>query len=76
MNEGEGITTPAPFVFHLGDYVSKVKGYVYVGWVVARFWTRAGEVRYVVENEASQGMLHIYNGSQLELIKGTRSCDA
>lgn len=57
-------------VFKQGDKVQKVSGYRYPGVVVAVFQTTAGAVRYVVESTVPEcaGMLHIYNGSQLEAI--------
>jgi len=55
--------------FNVGDAVRKRTGYEYPGFIVAAFTTRAGAVRYVVEADhpAFTGMLHIFNGDQLEL---------
>ena len=54
--------------FFVGDKVRKAKGYKYPGVVVSWFETLAGEIRYVVEatGEEYKGMLHIFNGDQLE----------
>lgn len=52
--------------FLVGDRVRKVSGYEFPGYIVARFTTRAGKVRYVVEHETSIGMLHIFNEEQLD----------
>lgn len=52
--------------FQISDRVKKTSGYPYDGVVVAVFLTLAGEWRYVVEHEACVGMLHIFNGSQLD----------
>lgn len=56
--------------FSIGDSVKKVKGYPYPGVIMAVFRTRALEWRYVVEatGEDYKGMLHIFNGDQLELV--------
>lgn len=53
----------------VGDAVSKRKGYVYEGIVVAKFHTSENKLRFVVE-EADSGMLHIFNADQLELAGG------
>lgn len=55
--------------FNVGDAVRKRAGYAYPGVIVSVFTTRAGAVRYVVEADhpAFTGMLHIFNGDQLEL---------
>jgi hypothetical protein len=54
--------------FKVGDRVKKRSGYEYPGFVVSVFTNRAGAVRYVVEadHSAFSGMLHIFNGDQLE----------
>ena len=53
--------------FRIGDEVRKIGGnYQASGWIVAAFTTRAGLDRYVFEFESMPGMLHIFNGSQLE----------
>ena len=54
--------------FKVGDRVKKRSGYEYPGFVVSVFTNRAGAVRYVVEADhpAFSGMLHIFNGDQLE----------
>jgi hypothetical protein len=48
--------------------VKKRSGYEYPGFIVSVFTNRAGAVRYVVEADhpAFSGMLHIFNGDQLE----------
>lgn len=51
----------------LHDHVVKPRGYPFPGLVVAKFTTRAGDVRYVVESDLAPGMLHIFTASQLEL---------
>jgi hypothetical protein len=63
----EGIRmTEGPF--KVGDQVKKRSGYEYPGFIVSVFTNRAGAVRYVVEADhpAFAGMLHIFNGDQLE----------
>jgi hypothetical protein len=54
--------------FKVGDLVRKRAGYEYPGIIVSVFTTRAGAVRYVVEADhpGFAGMLHIFNGEQLE----------
>ena len=54
--------------FKVGDRVKKRSGYEYPGFIVSVFTNRAGAVRYVVEADhpAFSGMLHIFNGDQLE----------
>ena len=54
--------------FKVGDLVRKRAGYEYPGIIVSVFMTRAGAVRYVVEADhpGFAGMLHIFNGEQLE----------
>ena len=57
--------------FKIGDVVNKTSGYKYPGIVVSVFENTKGEIRYVVECtlEGVQGMLHIFNESQLEHVK-------
>ena len=52
----------------VGDLVRKRAGYAYPGIIVSVFTTRAGATRYVVEADHPEfeGMLHIFNGDQLE----------
>lgn len=59
--------------FLIGDRVKKVKGYPFPGIVVAVFETLKDEIRYVVECTVPDvaGILHIYNGDQLELVSVT-----
>lgn len=53
--------------FKLGDKVAKTKGdYRFKGVVVMRGRKRSGKPRFVVEN--SDGILHIFSESNLELI--------
>jgi hypothetical protein len=54
--------------FKVGDLVRKHAGYEYPGIIVSVFRTQTGAVRYVVEADhpAFAGMLHIFNGEQLE----------
>ena len=55
-----------PFAFSEGDLVIKRKGYKFYGVVLSAFRNRSGLPRYVVENE--DGIIHIFNADQLELI--------
>lgn len=50
----------------LFDKVSKTSGYIFDGEIRAMFITTAGEIRYVVESEASPGLLHIFAPTQLK----------
>lgn len=59
-------TCDEPLIFSPGDPVRKIKGYEYPGSVVSAFHTLAGKARYVVESAVAPGMLHIFNGEQLE----------
>jgi hypothetical protein len=52
--------------FNVGDKVFKPKGYQFPGTVVSIFQTTKGETRIVAEMR-DNGMLHIFNESQLEL---------
>ncbi|MCP4182299.1 MAG: hypothetical protein GY761_03145 [Hyphomicrobiales bacterium] len=54
-------------MFEEGDKVRKPKGYSFDGVIVSVFQTLSGNRRYVVEHETITGMLHIFNGGQLEL---------
>lgn len=52
-------------IFIIGDYVSKPKGYKFVGYVIGYFVKRDGlSIRYAVEND--DGIIHIFNANQLE----------
>jgi hypothetical protein len=53
------------FKFELGAPVRKVSGYQFDGYVRMRGRLPQGE-RYVVESEASPGLLHIFSDAQLE----------
>jgi hypothetical protein len=54
--------------FRVGAKVQKKEGYRYPGIVVSVFRTLQRKVRYVVEADSPDynGMLHIFNGDQLE----------
>ncbi len=54
----------------VGDLVRKPRGYGFPGIVVAAFYNTQGEERYVVEarGEGYEGMLHIFNGEQIQKI--------
>lgn len=52
--------------FKVGDRVFKPKGYQFPGTIVSIFQTTKGETRIVAEMR-DNGMLHIFNESQLEL---------
>ncbi len=54
--------------FKIGDEVYKPKGYQFPGIVVAIFQTTSGETRIVAEMK-DNGMLHIFNEGQLELVE-------
>lgn len=57
--------------FQIGDKVRKPKGYNYEpAVIVAAFTNLIGEERFVAEISDGQckGMLHVFNGEQLELI--------
>jgi hypothetical protein len=58
--------SPPNAKFRIGDEVKKIKGYPFEGFVVAVFYTTAGNIRVVVDFQGS-GMLHIYSEEQLEL---------
>jgi hypothetical protein len=53
--------------FEVYEYVQKKTGYKYPGMIMAKFTTRSGAIRYVVEaiHPDFNGMLHIFNGTQL-----------
>lgn len=51
--------------FKIGDKVVKPKGYKFNSTIVAVFKTTKNEVRVVAENK--DGLLHIFNESNLEL---------
>lgn len=53
--------------FKIGDKIYKPKGYKFPGTVVSVFKTTLGETRIVAEM-SDNGMLHIFNESQLELM--------
>ena len=61
-----------PFLFSIGDLVSKKAGYKFDGEVRAAFTTRKGEIRYAIElvTEPAGGngdcMIHIFSENQLE----------
>jgi hypothetical protein len=51
--------------FKVGDRVKKRSGYEYPGFIVSVFTNRAGAV-VEADHSAFSGMLHIFNGDQLE----------
>ena len=51
--------------FIIGAPVHKRKGYKFEGTIQSVFVTASGDLRYVVENGHSVGMLHIFNEEQL-----------
>lgn len=53
--------------FKPGDKVCKPKGYKFDSTIVAVFKTTKGDVRVVAEN--ADGLLHIFNEGNLELLK-------
>ena len=53
------------YKFKVGDKVHKPKGYSFVGTVVSVFMTTSGEIRIVAEMR-DNGMLHVFNETQLE----------
>jgi hypothetical protein len=53
--------------FKVGDKVYKPKGYKFISTIVSVFTTVAGNVRVVAEN--GDGLLHIFNEDNLELIR-------
>lgn len=58
---------PPPTDFIVGDFAIKVGGdYVFMGRVRAVFLKASGAIRVVVEN--GDGVLHIYNPSQLKKV--------
>ena len=56
--------------FKIGDKVFKPKGYKFPGTVVSIFKTTGGDIRIVAEM-SDNGMLHIFNENQLDLIDET-----
>ncbi|WP_168160802.1 helix-turn-helix domain-containing protein [Weeksella sp. HMSC059D05] len=54
--------------FRIGDKVYKPKGYKFPGEVRAIFTNTRNEIRIVAEME-DNGMLHIFNESQLKILK-------
>jgi hypothetical protein len=56
--------------FKIGDKVFKPKGYKFPGTVVSIFKTTGGDIRIVAEM-SDNGMLHIFNENQLDLIYET-----
>ena len=53
--------------FEIGQAVEKVSGYKFLGYVIGVVTTRAGKIRYVVEND--DGIIHIFRGSQLKSVE-------
>lgn len=61
--------TPIYSKFQRGDRVRKVGGsYQAEGTIVGVALTTQNQVRYVFEFDVFPGMLHIFNGEQLEYI--------
>jgi hypothetical protein len=61
----------------IGASVVKVTGYGFPGTIVAAFHTLAGQERFVVEatgdaNGHYAGMLHIFNGDQLDTVENRK----
>lgn len=54
------------FKFKVGDKIKKPNGYKFDGEIRSTFTNTNGEIRYVAEME-NNGMLHIFNESQLKL---------
>lgn len=55
-------------MIQVGDFVTKVTGYVFPGKVLSVFTTSSGATRYVVEMylfDDPTGLLHIFNREQL-----------
>ena len=52
--------------FKIGDKAYKTKGYKFPCTIVSIFKNTKGEIRIVAEMECN-GMLHIFNETQLEL---------
>lgn len=59
--------TPRP-KFKVGDKAYKPKGYKFPCTIVAVFHTTGGATRVVAEMD-DNGMLHIFNENQLELVQ-------
>ena len=55
--------------FKIGDKAYKPKGYLFPCTIVAIFKNTKGDVRIIGEMK-DNGMLHIFNETQLELITG------
>ena len=52
------------FALDVGDLDEQVSGYSFPGTVVGRFYTLAGEARYVVEMDTHR-VLHIFAPAQI-----------
>jgi hypothetical protein len=68
QRRNDAVIKPEDDEFQLYEYVRKKTGYRYPGMVMAKFTNRSGAIRYVVEaiHPDFTGMLHIFNGNQLE----------
>lgn len=63
------MTEPHDFdIIRVGEKVVKVNGYLWPGEVRSFFWTRKGELRYVVECTVPEvaGALHIFAPAQIK----------
>lgn len=56
-------------VYEVGDVVTKIMGYDFVGTVQAVFYCRDMKLHYVIENNMIKGLLHIFTPKQLELLR-------
>jgi len=59
--------------FKIGDKVYKPKGYKFDSVIVSVFTTVSGNIRIVAEN--GDGLLHIFNEDNLELVKEEQNKD-
>jgi hypothetical protein len=56
--------------FSVGDRVEKYKGgYVVTGTIIGFGKTKAGAVRYMVEYDVIEGLLHIHSDNDLRLVQ-------
>jgi hypothetical protein len=58
--------------FRNGDRVKKYKGgYVATGTIIGVGKTKAGEIRYMVEYDVVEGLIHVHSDSDLRLMSET-----